>query len=272
MESKYTREDIFNLNYTDFVALVNQTNVPPGSYATLTRWIKNADIDSNSRIIEFASTTGFSILNIAQRTGASGMGIDISEKSVARANINAESFGLSDRVNFEFHDATQYPLRSDFTHSIFGAALQFFPSPADMLKHSLKAFHRQGKVLACPFYVSNPVPETLLRDAEGVFGITPTNAGYKDVVGIYEGLRVEYEDRLDICMETEAELVHYCNSTIDRLKAEQPSFSEEVFEACYDRLMSVRTMSNLLREYQEYSVMVLGYYEDEYPARYVELF
>lgn len=266
------REAVFSLSYTDFVALVNQTNVPPGSYSTLTRWIKNSDIDETSRIVEFASTTGFSILNIAQRTGSTGLGIDISERSVERSKTNAKDMGLSGRISFEHYDATQYPLDNGFTHVIFGAALQFFPSPPDMLKHSLQAFKKEGKILVCPFYVERPVPDSILRDAESVFGITPTNAGYKDVVSIYEGLRIEYEDRLDIYMETEEELAHYCKSTIARLQNTVPTYSEEIIEACYDRLMGIKTMSNQLREYQKYCVMVLGYQSAEYPARYVELF
>ncbi|ABU73963.1 class I SAM-dependent methyltransferase [Vibrio campbellii] len=220
------RQDVFDLSYTDFVALVNQTNVPPGSYTTLTKWINNSNIDANSRIIEFASTTGFSILNIAESTNASGLGIDISEQSILRANANAKNMNLDQYVTFEHHDATKYSLNGGFTHAIFGAALQFFPSPKDMLQHSLKAFDKNGKVLVCPFYVNKQIPSSVLRDAESVFGITPTTEKYKEVVSIYEGLRVEYEDRLDIYMETERELAHYCKSTIDRLKQTAPNYNE----------------------------------------------
>ncbi|CCO44994.1 conserved hypothetical protein [Vibrio nigripulchritudo SOn1] len=272
MKKIMTRGDVFSLSYTDFIAFVNQTNVPPGSHSTLTRWIVNSDISESSRLIEFASTTGFSTLNICKKTGSTGLGIDISSQSVNTANLNAQKMGLAHRVRFEHSDATNHMLSGGFTHVIFGAALQFFPSPKKMLLHSLNAFDQQGKVLASPFYTMKDVPESLIIEAESVFGITPTNVRYKDVMNIYEGLRVEYEDRLDIIQESESELEHYCRSTIDRFKNNSNSSNIEVEEACFDRLMSIRVMSNILREYQKYSVLVLGYESEEYPSRYVELF
>lgn len=259
------------MSYTDFVAFVNQTNVPPGSYSTLTKWKTFSSIEENSFVFEAACTTGFSILNLAKETQCKGLGVDISLASVETARKNALAMNLSDKVTFTHSDATKVDFHGKISHLIVGAALRFFPDPDAMLQKAFTLFGDNGYILASPFYVNDEVPESMLKKAQKVFGIIPTTEKYKDVMKLYRGLDVMYEDRNEIYKETEEELHHYCESTLSRLK-NTIELSDEEYNQAYKRLYDIKTMSNDLREFQEYSVLVLKYEKKNYPNRYTELF
>jgi glycyl-tRNA synthetase (class II) len=88
----------------------------------------------------------------------------------------------------------------------------------------------------------------------------------------YKDLEIVYEDRNELSQETEEELAHYCTSTVERAMTMLQLNNIEVKQAIYDRLYDIKKMSNDLRPYQRYSVLVLKYRSDIYPNRFVELF
>ncbi|WP_350307480.1 class I SAM-dependent methyltransferase [Photorhabdus viridis] len=265
-------ENIENLSYTDFVAFVNQTNVPPGSFSTVTKWMNNSNLSKDSNVLEIACTTGFSILNLVKNSGCSGVGIDISESSINRAKENSISMGLNSKTQFINMDATKYTSDRKYTHIVVGAGLGFFPKPDLMIKQMEFLFDEEGYLLASPFYVTSEIPKNLVESAKNIFGITPTNIGYKDVMALYNNFNIHYEDRIIPEMETESELTHYCESTIIRACKIYNITDEEYYSVMYNRLYKIKEMSNKLRPYQGYSVIVFSYDKKIYPNRYVELF
>ena len=81
-QQNITPEFIKQLSYTDFVGFINQWNVLPGSYSTLSKWAVYSKMNKNSRLLEVACTTGFSSRELATLTGCSGEGFDLSEGSI----------------------------------------------------------------------------------------------------------------------------------------------------------------------------------------------
>ncbi|NJS42097.1 hypothetical protein HC766_07700 [Candidatus Gracilibacteria bacterium] len=70
---------INNLSYTDFVGEINQWNTLPGSYITLNKWINFSNLNSNSRYLDVACTTGIKSRTISELTGCKTLGVDISK-------------------------------------------------------------------------------------------------------------------------------------------------------------------------------------------------
>lgn len=267
-----SENQINEISYTDFVAFINQTNVPPGSLSTVTRWRVNSNISEDSHALEVACTTGFSINNLVLESGCTGVGIDISEPSIERAKENAAKLGIESKVDFRYADATLYETNKKFSHIIVGAGLGFFPQPELMINQMNKLFADAGYLLASPFYVTSEIPDDIIDKAEKLFGIKPTTGTYKDVMSLYKGFEVYYEDRLKPELETEEEMHHYCNSTINRIVSEESIVDKSVINAMYKRLYSIKEMSNILRKYQEYSVCVFKYNANTYSKRFIELF
>ena len=265
-------QTVKSMSYTDFVGLVNQWNVLPGSYVSLNKWKIFADITKKSYILEVACTTGFSSRELSLMTGCKGVAFDISEPSIKRANYNKKMFAKQIKINYEVADGYQYNHDKKFSHIIVGASLRFFPDPAAMLDRLIGMLHDSGYILATEFYVDNKIPPTLIKEAQQVFNITPTTVGYKDVMKIYNGLEIVYEDRNIPVLETEQEIDYYTSCTIERAKKILDITDSTVLNAMYERLKLIKITSNKLREYQKYNVLVLRYRKNLYPNRYVELF
>ncbi len=198
--------------------------------------------------------------------------MDICAASVTRAKQNCQLENLENRLHFKCEDAVQFRSEKAFSHIIVGAALGFFPNPKLMIANMEKLFSDNGYLLASPFYVTKKVPDRLISEAKKIFGMTPTVKSRKQIMQLYRGFDVLFEDRLEPEPETEGELKHYCQSTIERVCQEKGITRDALYNVMYKRLYEIREMSNYLREYQEYSVLVLRYDRNTYPKRFVELF
>ena len=271
-QEKITPDFIQKLSYTDFVGFVNQWNVLPGSYSTLSKWAIHSRMNRNSHILEVACTTGFSSRELAVLTGCSGEGFDLSKSSIEMASYNKEQYAPNIDFSYKVADGYSYKTQHKFTHIAIGASLQFFPDPEKMFDHCIEMLKDGGYILAAPFYVTHPIPNHLIRRAQKVFGITPTTVSYKEIMRSYSKLEIIYEDRNDLVPETKEELDYYCKSTIDRACKIRNISDQEVYDIMYKRLFEVKKMSNDLRLHQRYSVLVLRYRKSVYPNRFVELF
>lgn len=272
MPKQYTAKQIINMSYTDFVGLVNQWNVPPGSYDTLTRWQVFGNITKDSSILEIACTTGFSSREIVRTTGAKALGVDISKASIEAARENKRQYAPNADLKYLAVDAMEYESKVKYSHVIIGAALRFFTNPEHTLKHFMGLIAPHGYLLSTEFYCIKPIPKELVDEARRVFNFTVTQQKYKDVMSIYHQLTLIYEDRKTIFQETEEELAYYCDSTIKRFVANNPGYSAQTLRVMYDRLMKIKGMSNKLRPYQNYSVLIHKVDPRYYPHRYTEIF
>ena len=271
-QQKITPEFIKQLSYTDFVGFVNQWNVLPGSYSTLSKWAIHSRMNKNSRLLEVACTTGFSSRELATLTGCSGEGFDLSESSIEMANYNKKRYVPEINFSYKVADGYRYKSRGKFTHIAVGASLQFFPDSEKMVSRCISMLEDGGYILAAPFYVVRTIPSNLIKRAQKVFGITPTNVSYKEIMQLYNKFEIIYEDRNELIQETKNELEYYCRSTVDRACEMRNIKNKKVYEAMFGRLFEVKEMSNDLRPYQRYSVLVLRFRKSVYPNRFVELF
>jgi ubiquinone/menaquinone biosynthesis C-methylase UbiE len=267
-----TADYIWSLPYPEFVGLVNQWNVLPGSYSTLTKWAANSRMDKSSRLLQVACTTGFQARELALMTGCQAHGFDRAELAVRAAIYNAERYAPDVRVTYEQADGYEFQTEEKFTHVAVGAGLKFFADPERAFRRFVGFLSDGGYMLASPFYIRGSVPDSVIEQAKATFGITPTLEGYDEVMHLYRDLEIMFEDRCKIEIEVDSEIDRYCDATIQRFSEITPSVSEEASEAARDRLKEIRKASNALRPYQEYSVLVLRYRKSTYPNRYVELF
>jgi SAM-dependent methyltransferase len=269
---KITPNYIQKLSYTDFVGFVNQWNVLPGSYSTLSKWAVHSRMDKNSHLLEIACTTGFSSRELALLTGCGGEGFDLSVSSIAMANYNKAHYAPNIDFSYKVADGYKYKSLSKFSHIVVGASLQFFPYPEKMFNHCVEMLKDGGYMLVSPYYVTKSIPKHLVKRAQKIFGITPTNISYKKIMESYNKLEIIYEDRNELIPETKEELDYYCKSTIDRACIIRSINNQKIYNVMYKRLYDIKKMSNNLRPYQKYGVLVFRYRKSVYPNRYVELF
>jgi ubiquinone/menaquinone biosynthesis C-methylase UbiE len=272
LKTSLSADELNGLAYPDFVGHINQWNVLPGAYSTINQWATFGHVRSDSKVLQVACTTGFQARELSVITGCTSVGFDRSEVAVKRARDNLEDYAPQADVSYVCADGYDFDTSDRFTHIAVGGGLRFFPDPEAMMTRALSFLSGDGYVLASPFWVVAPIPDTLLAKASSVFGITPTKEGYKEVMRLYKDLEIIYENKQALELETDEELEEYCTHTIDRAARKGYFCGPEAEEAAFKRLREIRAMSNELRSYQEYSVLVLRYRGSTYPSRYVELF
>lgn len=261
------------MSYTDFVGFVNQWNVLPGAYVTLSKWATFSKLNKDSRLLELACTSGFTSRELAILTGCSGVGIDISEPSIEMARYNKNQYAPNIDINYIHADGNTFETDKKFSHVVVGAALKFFPDPQETVKRIISEHLTDGGfLLASPFYVIKDIPEELVERARKTFGITITTEGYKEIMRTYAGFEILFEDRCEIIKESVQELQSYCGNTIERGCKIRNITNPLVKKAMFDRLVDIKSISNDLRPYQMYAVLVLRYRASIYPNRFIELF
>lgn len=265
--------DILRMSYLDFIGFINQWNVPPGAFSTLTKWAEFSKLDRTSKLLELACNSGFTSRELSLLYKCNAIGIDTSKPLIEMANYNKHRYAPDAQISYVNEDALNFKPRNKFTHVAIGAALKFFPNPTEVVRKIVENYLGDGGyILASPFYVYRQVPNILVRKARKVFGISITTENYKTIMKTYEGLEVLFEDRSQILPESMEELEHYCNSTIERACEIRGIVDPGIKKVMLKRLMDIKKMSNDLRPYQMYSVLVLRYRSQIYPNRYVELF
>lgn len=267
-----TPELVRSMSYTDFVALINQTNVPPGAHVALTKWILGSGLGKDADLLEVACTTGFNSRELAQRTGCKVTGFDLSEDSVKVAQFNHQWHAPEIDATYFQADGMVWQPSQRYSHIVVGASLGFFPDPSKAAERVTGWLEDGGFLLAGAFYANDPLPAELEAKRRSYFGLVTPMRDYRHERNLFRGLEMLYEDKQSSEPETPGELAHYCMSTIDRACVLGGVEDEEVRDAMYARLLDVKTVANELRAASNYATLVMRYKASVYPARYTELF
>ena len=260
------------MSYTDFIWFINQWNVLPGAFSTLSRRINYSNINKSSNVLEVWCTTWFSIREVSTLTWCKWVWLDISQRSIDAAILNQKEYSTNNQIKYICEDAYQFKSNDKFSHIIVWGWLKFFPDQEMIIKKLIELMLDWGYILASPFYVTSKIPGNLIDEAKSVFWINITTETYKEIMKLYNKFEIIYENRLPITQETEEEINYYAKCTIDRVVKTMDIEDTEVYNCMLNRLISIKNMSNMLRPFQEYSVLVLRYREKIYPNRFIELF
>ncbi|MBR7825807.1 class I SAM-dependent methyltransferase [Actinospica sp. MGRD01-02] len=265
-------EHVWAASYPDFVAMINQTNVMPGAFATINDWALHARMSANSTLLDVACTTGFTSRELARITGCRALGFDLSANAIALARYNHLQSGRATDVEYVQADGMDFAPGRSFSHIAVGAALGFFPDPPGMARRLVDLLEDGGHILAAPFWCDYELPEEVQTLRRDIFGITSPMETRADALDLFRGLDVIYQADHTLTPETDEQVAHYCYSTIERVCHDAEIRDPRVKEAMTERLKSVKNATNRLRAHQRYSVFVLRYDATTYPHRYVELF
>ena len=143
--------------------------LPPAKLVAVAQF---AELDADSRVIDFGCGHGEALRCWAESFGISGLGIDIHQSHIKRAKEAMAGLADGARIEYVCADATQYPFApgsSDMAACInasnmFGQAEVMF---RNAIRHMRTAIHEQGFLLIVePYYNTPAVPQALI-DYEG---------------------------------------------------------------------------------------------------------
>ena len=112
---KITSNDIKKMSYTDFVGFINQWNVLPGAFNTLSKWAAFSNLNEDSEILEIACTTGFSSRELALISNCRGKAFDISKRSIDAAIKNKQKYAPNIKIDYFVEDGYKFKTKEKFS-------------------------------------------------------------------------------------------------------------------------------------------------------------
>lgn len=156
-------EDLNAMNYNELIGIIGETNRPPGGIKTILNFIQKNNIDSNTKILEIGTSTGFTAIELAKLTNASITAIDINENSINIAKEKAASYNVEQKINFLIADAMNLPFRDEEFDIIFsGNIISYIPNRKKALAEYIRVLKNNGVLFASPMYYLEEPSEILI--------------------------------------------------------------------------------------------------------------
>jgi len=178
-ERQNLRDAIFREVYDDYFG--QSSWMSTADYDRSIEWL---DVTPHDHVLDIACGGGGPALRLARLTGCSVVGIDSSAQALANAAALAQKQGLSDRVRFECHDASQ---SLPFPDSTFDAVVCF-----DALVH----FPNRPRVFAEWARVLAPGGRLLFTDQVMTGPISNEEIAARTIVGYFLLAGPGYDERL----------------------------------------------------------------------------
>ena len=159
-----TAKKIKELNYSEYVGLVRETNRPSGGIKTVQKVCVNAFIDERTKVLEIGCNTGFTSMNIAQLTGASVIGVDLVKESLKAANKKIKKYGVKN-VTFEEASATSLPYEDESFDVVWlSNVLSFIDEKELALKECIRVLKKGGFLAFVPIYYQTIPPHDIVDE------------------------------------------------------------------------------------------------------------
>lgn len=146
---------INEMNYSEFVGLVDERNRPSGGIKTIQEVIVNARLDKKKKILEIGSNTGFTTVNIGLLTNAKVIGIDVNESSVEKSKLYANKMGAK-TVAFIKGSALELPFEDESFDLVWCSNVtSFIDDKKQAISEYLRVLKPGGFLAVIPIYYRN---------------------------------------------------------------------------------------------------------------------
>lgn len=158
------KKNIEELNYSEFVGLINERNRPSGGIKTIQEVVVNARIDRGSKVLEIGSNTGFTSVNISLLAGASVVGIDPHKPSIKLATKYASSLG-ADKTKFIEASALNLPFEdSSFDIIWCSNVTSFIDDKHRAIYEYTRVLKPLGTLVIVPIYYRHKPPQHIIDE------------------------------------------------------------------------------------------------------------
>lgn len=260
-ESRLTVGDVNSMNYTDFIALLRETNRCPGGKDTIRRIASIIDIDEKSKILEIGSNTGFTSLEFARISKAMVHGVDVSRSCVeeSKRSLLEDVNGIKKRVKFSLASACDLPFKDNkFDMVMSGGSLGFIKEKKLAINECLRVIRPWGYFVMTPLvYIKHP-PRSLIKKVGDILGIEIMENTSKEWIEMVQNIspffELYYSQDMDINSRKIAEIKNHISYF---LKKENLSFlSSEVRKAIEKRWFQHLSVFNQNHRYLGYSIII----------------
>ena len=155
---------IKEMNYSEFVGLINERNRPSGGIKTIQEIIVNARLDEKNKILEIGSNTGFTTVNIGLLTNAKVIGIDVNEPSIEKSKLYANKMGAK-TVDFIKGTALELLFEDESFDLIWCSNVaSFIDDKKQAISEYLRVLKPNGFLAVIPIYYRNSPPQNIVDE------------------------------------------------------------------------------------------------------------
>ncbi len=169
-----TVQEINDLSYTDFIALIRETNRCPGGKDTIRRVVQNSFITRESRVLEIGSNTGFTSLEVAHLVKCRVDGVDVSENCVleAKNKLQGDTKEIKKLVNFQVGSAYKIPFDNDtFDLLIGGGATSFMDKKSKAVSEYVRVVKPWGFISVTQLFYAKKTPTKVIDAVSESIGV-----------------------------------------------------------------------------------------------------
>jgi len=260
-KNRLTEADIEQMSYTDFIALLDETNRCPGGKKTIRRIRELIRIDDKTNILDVGSNTGFTSLELARITPANISGIDISESCVnqAKKSLSEDIKSVRSRVTFQVASSYSIPFPDDnFDLIMAGGATGFMDDKSKAIREYLRVLKPWGFLVMSPLTYHTQPPQQIVDNVSKIIGTTIKPMTTKDWVNTVDEVTKDFElyfnEPHKLSPRTSKEIDEYVDYFLK--KDHVRNLPEVVKEAIRKRWLSILKVFNENHKFLGYSIIV----------------
>ncbi len=159
------------IGYYDYTAKLGMPYFHWGGIQTTDRLVELLKITSDSKVLMVGSGTGYTACYIADKTGCSFTGVDISPWMVKRSNERIDDWNLESRVVFQHGDAHNLEFSDSSFDDVMTEFVSVFLNKTNAFSEYNRVLQSGGKVGINELYVEDDMPqeasEKIMKATEG---------------------------------------------------------------------------------------------------------
>jgi len=215
-----------SMGYVDFMALLDETNRPPGGLESLLVMLQNTFVTKESQVLDVGCNTGYCSFEISRLIECAVTGVDINTNMIATANRNKNIYLDSQRarkVNFIVGDAKKlaFPDNS-FDLVMSGGSTAFVDDIPAAIREYVRVCKDYGFMCDINFYYHTPPPQKLINKMNATMGtnIQPWDSSYWEKIYQVAGLERINILRKEITQVSDEKVLTYAKEMAERLNVD----------------------------------------------------
>ncbi len=237
-----TPEKIEKMDYNELIAIVRETNRPPGGSKVINEILIHSFMSDKSKILDVGTSTGFTSLEIAKLINAEIIGIDINELALKEARERAKKYGFHN-LKFLKADVTNMPFKKGYFDMVFcGNVTSIIPNRKKAFEEYKRVTKKWGFLAAVPmYYVKEPPNELIKRVSDAI---------HVNIKPLFK------KDWIDFFKDPEYELFFMKDYLFDKkTDKEVNNFVDEILKRPHLRELPEDTFNLLKKKYRDYMML-----------------
>lgn len=200
-----TKNEIENLNYTDFIAFIKEINRCPGGKDSIRKVLLNSFVNKDSKVLEIGSNTGFTSLEVAHVAKCKVSGIDISKSCVTESKdrLDLDTPEIKELVDFRLGSAYEIPFDNEtFDLVITGGATSFMDEKLKAINEYKRVVKTWGFISSTQLFYNSAPPQNVLDNVTKAIGVKINPWTDQDWLNVFKnaetGLELYYFEKNEL--------------------------------------------------------------------------